>query len=409
MWKRLSQAAISLSILIIGILIFAHFNTSIAFADVLAYIQQRSYAFDLTVELDNASSTLRGQVLQPGHMRFDARQGLGQVSTIVDLESHQGLVLMHPFKTAKFIDIRTEYGNTGVDNLLSLCSLPVENLWNMQDRSQADLGERVVNDVPALGYRVVQDDDYFNNEITLWANAKSGCPITVEIVSKALKPPYGQIIWLLEGFDLDTELDESLFSMEVPAGYTLTDQTSLQDIEFSGQSSDEAVKITRTLQLWQDNQQTEAIERLLSVDWDKPIVFAHEPYVFTLTEEELVRLKHAERETLMPTIMNACANFRKICFELIRLSQEAQSAQDHAKAEDYLMTSWRLGQLVGPDQEDILIIRMVGIAMRKKSLVELKALYEQTNKQDKLIDIEQKIQAVDAQHQALKEQLKQYQ
>ncbi len=47
--------------------------------------------------------------------------------------------------------------------------------------------------------------------------------------------------------------------------------------------------------------------------------------------------------------------------------------------------------------------------MRKKILVELQALYEQTNDQNKLIDVQQRIQSVDAQHQALKEQLKQHQ
>ena len=409
MWKRLTQAAISLSVLITGILIFSHFNASIAFADVLAYIQQRSYAFDLTVSVENGSNTLRGQVLQPGRMRFDSREGLGTATTIVDLRTRKILVLMHPFKAAKFVDIKTEYGNTGIDKLLSLCALPVENLWNLQARSEENLGEKAINGTPAQGYRVVQDDDYFSNEISLWAHAKTGRPLSVEIVSTALKPPYGKITWQLSKLDLDIKLDESLFSMDVPSGYSLTDQTSVQDIDFPGQNSKEALKIAQALQLWQDKRQAEAIESLMSVDWDKPIIFAKEPSVFTLTEEDLVLLKHAEREALLPAIMDTCANFRKICFELKRVSQEAKSLQDFAKAERYLNLAWRLGQIIGPAQEDILIVRMVGIAMRKLSLVELKALYEQTNEQSKLIDIQQKIQTVDAQHQALSDQLKQYQ
>lgn len=112
---------------------------------------------------------------------------------------------------------------------------------------------------------------------------------------------------------------------------------------------------------------------------------------------------------LYALLADTCSTLRKICFELKRLSQEAQSAQDYVKAESYLDTGWRLGQLIAPDQDDVLIVRMVGIAMRKLCLVELQALYKQTNEQAKLIDVEQKIQTVDAQHQALKEQLKQYQ
>ena len=408
MLRRLKQVAIPLSVLIIGYFVFSHPNSGIAFADVLQHIQQRSYAFDLTVSVENTSNTAKGQVLQPGHMRFDYREGLGKVSRIVDRQSRRSLVLVHPFKTAKYVDIKAEYGNTGIDKLLSLCSLPVENLWNLQDHSEEDLGEKVISETSAQGYRVVQDDDYFDNEITLWADAKSGRPISVEIVSTALKPPYGQITWKLERFDLDIDLDESFFSLDVPSDYTLTDQTSIQDIEFHDQSSEDALKITRALQFCQDNKNTEAIESLMSVDWDKPIIFAQEPHVFTLTEKELVLLKNAEREELMPSIMGTCATIRKICFELVRISKEAQSARDYARAETYLMAGWRLGELIGPDQEDILIVRLAGIAMRKMSLVELKALYEQTNDQSKLINVQQKIQTVDAQHQALAEQLKQY-
>ncbi len=41
---------------------------------------------------------------------------------------------------------------------LSLCSLPVEDLWNLQGRSEEDLGEKAINDTLAQGYRVMQAD-----------------------------------------------------------------------------------------------------------------------------------------------------------------------------------------------------------------------------------------------------------
>lgn len=409
MWKRLTQAAVSLAFIVIGMALFFNLNGTIAFADVLEYIQQRSYTFDMTVRVDNASSSLRGRVLQPGHMRFDTAAGIGKMSTIIDLESRTSLVLIHAYKTAKYVDIETEYSHQGIDDLLSLCSLPVENLWNIQDRSAENLGEKVLDDVTVQGYRVAQDDAYFSNEITLWANARSGRPISVEIVSTALKPPYGEITWQLNDFDLDIELDPSIFSVEVPPGYTLTDQTSVQDIAFPENSSAEAQKIAQAIELWQNGQEAKATNLLMQIDWNKPIVFAKEPYALTLTEKELVLLKQTEREALMPAIMNFCATLRKISFELSRLSQEAQSAQDYAKAETYLKTSWHLGEVIGSGREDVLIVRLTGIALRKKSLGELKALYEQTDEQSKLIDIHQKLQIVDTQHQTLSEQLKQQQ
>jgi len=397
---KLSVAGVAV---VVAIVLLAHLGGgSIALADVLEHVQDQSYSFNLTVRVDDASTTLRGMVYQQGRTRFDGKVGAGTVSTITDLHSRQCLLLFHQFKTARYMDGSEELTNTGADKLLLLCARPIEHLWYLRDGTEEDLGEENVDGVKARGFRVVHEDEYFQNEITLWAEANSGRPVTVEVVSTALKPPRGQLVFTLADFDVETDLPESLFSLEVPPGYALSDQTNLQDIEFNDQTSEEAQKITDALRLWKNNESDEAIRLLLSVKWDEPITFAEEPYIFTLTEQAIVELKQAQRDQLMPVVLDSCNRLRKLCFALVERAKEARSNQEHAEAEGYLVTALRLGELVNRDPEGMFIVQLVGIAMRKLSLVQLKSLYEEMDAPEKLVAIEQKIQQVDADHQMLR-------
>jgi hypothetical protein len=88
-------------------------------------------------------------------------------------------------------------------------------------------------------------------------------------------------------------------------------------------------------------------------------------------------------------------------FALVERAKEAGSARDYARAETCLTTVVRLGELANRDPNGALIPQLTGIAARKLALQQLKSLYEETNAPAKLIDIELKIQHVDAEHQAL--------
>jgi outer membrane lipoprotein-sorting protein len=382
-------------------MIFAHLNNNIAFAEVLNYIQAQGYSFDLTVQADNASETMRGMILQPGRMRFDATTGVGRFSIVTDTNSHKTLLLSRHFKTAQYVNTADEYERIGASKLLHLCSRPIQNLWNLRDGTEEELGKRVFDGYTTLGFKVIHSDDNFDNEITLWADARSGRPVSVEIISTTIQQPGSQLVWTLNNFDLDAELDESIFSLEVPAGYALAHQKSLQDIDFADESDQEAQKIVDAMQLWKDNKKNEAIKILLDVNWDKSITFSKEPYIFTMTERELTSLTKAEQEKLMPIIMDSCSMLRKICFELVRVAKEAIAINDYDKAELHLKTALYFGELVNHDPEAMFIVRLVGIAIRKLSLVQLESLYEQSNQPDKLNSVRQKIQQVDAYHKSL--------
>lgn len=396
---RFSLAGIAI---IIALALFLPFGRGgLVLADVLDRIQGGSYRFDLTIRLGQAHKTVQGQVYQQGRARFDDKVGVGAVSAIVDLESRRSLLLFHQFRTARYVEGSEELTNTADDQVLQLCSRPIEDLWHLRDSTEDDLGGENIDGVKAHGFRVVHEDDYFRNEVTLWATVRSAEPVTVEIVSTALKPPGNQMVFTLEDFVIVPNMDKSQFSLEVPAGYTLSKREGLEDVTFESDSSAEAESIAEVLRLWVEGKTEEAFAMLLTVDWDAAIVFAREPYLFTLTEQDIVEFKEDERERVVATVMNSCSVVRKICFESVERAKTARLAGDHAVAERHLESALHLGELLNRDPEGIFIAQLVGIAARKLALVQLKALYEEMDTPEKLVTTEQKIQQVDAEHQRL--------
>ena len=109
MSRRLIQAAFTIAVLVIGLMIFVHFNNGIAFAEVLNYIQAQRYSFDITVREDNTSETMRGMILQPGRMRFDAKTGVRSFSAITDTGSNKTLLLSRHFKIAQYVNTAEEF------------------------------------------------------------------------------------------------------------------------------------------------------------------------------------------------------------------------------------------------------------------------------------------------------------
>ncbi len=392
------------TIFVVAVVLLAHLGGgTAALAEVLEHIQRDSYSFTLTIRSGQADRVLRGLVYPGGRVRFDSGHGTGASSTIVDLEPGRRLLLSHGSKTARYVEGRDELTYMGSDRLLLLCSRPMESLWHLRDGTENDLGQETIAGMKARGFHIVHEDEYFRNEITLWAELRSGWPLRVEIASTARKPPKDRLDFVLEDFVTESNLDGELFRLEVPPGYALSGQRNPPETASEDQSPDEAGKVKESFRLWSQGRNDEALALLLSVDWDRPMVFADEPYVFSLTEQAVASLGQAGKDELVPVILEQCNQLRKICFALVDRAKEARSAQDYARAETCLMTALHLGELANRDPGGTFIAQLTGIAARKLSLVRLKSLYEEMNAREKLVDTELKIQQVDAEHQALAE------
>ncbi len=264
------------------------------------------------------------------------------------------------------------------------------------------MGEKEIDGQRVTGFRVFQEDKYFKYDIIIWADFESGAPSLVEVLAKPLDD-YLSVKWTMENFDLDIELDERLFSLDVPAGYTLAYQEDLEDVEVETEPSFESEKIVQMLELWSQGNKNRAIELLLEVDWTKQIEFGKEPYIFSLTEKGYISLKADDQKQAMEKIMATAKDIRDIVRkELLTLGQAAMSAQDYEEAEQYFQTGLKLGKLLARDPESMVIVRLVGIAIQKVVLNEMMNLYRTTNDHGKLQTAENQLRMAEAEGDKIK-------
>ncbi|MFQ6036271.1 MAG: hypothetical protein ACE5NM_10575, partial [Sedimentisphaerales bacterium] len=211
---------------------------------------------------------------------------------------------------------------------------------------------------------------------------------------------------LMRKFNLDVELDEELFSLEPPPGYTLAYQKTLQETMTTTESSPEAKKIERGLTLWSNGEEDESVQTLLSVDWTKPIEFSDRMYLFSLTEKGYIAIKLQDQQQVMKEMLETAKQLRGPVRKLWEMAQTARSNKDYRKAELCLETALNLGKLINRNPEGVAVAQTLGFSIRRKSLDEMAELYKVTNQQNKLQEVQKQIQEVDAERKSFLEGLK---
>jgi hypothetical protein len=383
---------------------------SVAFGEVLGYIQKHSYTFDLTVdtvseEQDSTAFTMRAMVWELGWMRVDCSAGgVGEISSITDFNAGRTLLLFHRNKTGVLKKESVLNRNTGAGGIISFCTKPIEDLWNMRDGTEEQLGEEKINGQEVIGFRVYQEDKYFEYDITIWADSKSGFPGMVEAIAKPFDESYPLIKWTMENFNLDVELDEELFSLELPSGYTLAYQEDLENLEVGTELSDESKKIVQMLELWSEGKKDDAIELLLGIDWTKPMGFGKEPYIFSISEKGYISLKAEDQKRVNEEVSAMMATVREIVREVLDLGQTAVSVKQYEEAEKHFNAGLQLGKLLDRNPNSMLIVRLVGMAIEKKALNEMISLYTATNDHEKLQGVEGQLRAVEAEADKIKKE-----
>jgi hypothetical protein len=246
----------------------------------------------------------------------------------------------------------------------------------------------------------------FQNDITIWAHPKTGEPILVEMISTSQDDSSKSMKWTMNNFDLKVELAESMFSLDLPPGYTLSHQLDLDELQTDTEPSAEAKKIEEMLALWSQGQKSKAVEILLGIDWTKTFNFSKETYIFTITEKEYISLKPKDQREVMNQVMATSGTIRKIAKEIRTMGQTATSARDYEKAERHFEALLQFGKLLNRDQDNMLIVRLVGIAVQKLALNEQVGLYTETNNQEKLEAAKKQLQELNAESERIKNNLK---
>ena len=209
-------------------------TSGVAFADVVETIKAvRSATYKQVFCLNEAPDfTVQGMWLELGRTRM-----VYPDATILIVDSgQQGTVtlMLHPAQKKAVVTKLTGAG--GED-------LPQRDLFaELRDvRAEAEevLGEKQIDGQTAMGFRAKNRKGW---DITLWVDPKTDLPLHVEMENGPIRG-FGKI--MLSEFAFDIELDESLFSLTPPPGYTV--ETKLLDV-CPGTEQD----LIEALRLWTD-------------------------------------------------------------------------------------------------------------------------------------------------------------
>jgi outer membrane lipoprotein-sorting protein len=139
------------------------------------------------------------------------------MTMILDLEDARMLTLVRlgVTKIASYNDIQGT-GLEGTRSVLDFVRNVVSEVKDNPDADIQDLGEKEINGQKAVGFYVKGP----NVDLTIWANKKTSLPIRIEFAE-------GKTSTVIKNIEFDVPLEESLVSMEVPAGYTLKDLITL--------------------------------------------------------------------------------------------------------------------------------------------------------------------------------------
>jgi hypothetical protein len=160
------------------------------------------------------------------------RQELGGTSTIIDYESGKMLVLNTNMKTAMFIDIAGL--PQAPPNFLERLQKSIAKIKNDPNAVIESLGKKEINGKEAQGIHAYSGTSV---DLTIWSDPQTNLPVLVETTK------LGQTLIVMSDFKFNVPVDTSLFSMEIPEGYTEQKQTK---IDLSNLSEQDLVTCLKT-------------------------------------------------------------------------------------------------------------------------------------------------------------------
>ncbi len=221
--SRMAQIAAAVIIIVVFVGIY-YFGSSIdvttpALADAIrSFLAARTATFTITTEGPNdlPSFSMKGMFAEPARMRIETA-GAVEMVQIFDIHKGDIVTLMPEEKTAMVIE---------------MANMPIEKqreanmffdirrqLQQAQDANNGDvefLGELQIDGVNTDGYLLREE---LGIEMTLLVDGESLLPVRIEYDMSEM---FGkQMKMVMSDFNFNVELDESLFSLEIPEGYSI--------------------------------------------------------------------------------------------------------------------------------------------------------------------------------------------
>jgi len=199
-------AAVIIITVFFGINYFGGSMENVAFAKVMQNIQNaRTLTYrNVITRASQDPQVVETMVLEPHLMRVELPDGRiwildhGEGKTLIlDSTNKQTVMSSTPQKTLDLYDT-------------------FRNFRNIPDFSVSNIGRRTIDGVQAVGFQLTREND--DNVRIVWANPQTSLPIRIE---QTVKDENGQVIKsVTTNIIFDAELDQSLFRLDAPKGYT---------------------------------------------------------------------------------------------------------------------------------------------------------------------------------------------
>jgi len=203
---KLAAAAVIIITVFVGIHYFGGSIENVAFADVMQNIQNArtlTYQSVITPAGQDPQVT-KTMVLEPHLMRVELPDGKVWI-----LDHNQGRTLLLDSANKQIVMSSTP------ENTFDLYDT-FRNFRNIPDFSVSRIGQRTIDGMQTVGFQLKRENG--ENVIIVWANPQTSLPIRIE---QTVKDENGQVIKsVTTNIIFDAELDQSLFRLDAPKGYT---------------------------------------------------------------------------------------------------------------------------------------------------------------------------------------------
>ncbi len=231
-WRKIMKSPITkiaaAVVVISGALIAMHFaglsTTTVTFADVIKPILNAQTAIlDIIIGDEEAGGPVIHDQIKGSRIRRTISNMEDEVS-IIDLKAMRILSLTVSKKEAAYIDLK---GLPSMPNYMDTLRNIISELQEKPDFEVEELGKQAVDGQEAVGFLAKHP----KVELTIWADPETALPVRIEQVG-------GQMKVICKNVKFDLPMDESLFSMEVPEGYTLQEA----ELDLLGATEEDFIK-----------------------------------------------------------------------------------------------------------------------------------------------------------------------
>jgi hypothetical protein len=188
------------------------FQNNITFAQVVEpVLNARTIAYDIVF-----GDPAKGVAVHDIVMDRRIRRSFSNIPTvlIIDSENKRMLALSPSYKGAAYLDIDGMIAENNRD-FLNFVRNAIRHALDDRQSAVEELGREKINGMETTGFKLSSESGH--EEIVIWADSDTAFPIQINI-------RVGESVYTISNIQFDIPVDESLVSMEVPAGYIFQDQ-----------------------------------------------------------------------------------------------------------------------------------------------------------------------------------------